>query len=60
MNETTYRNYTISVGVTERRDGETVTEACIFQGYTPIHSIYTFVGQDALALEKARAFIDTL
>lgn len=58
MTEQTYRNHTISIGATERRDGSVVTEACISVNYQPLHSIYTFLGQDALALELAQRWVD--
>lgn len=56
--QTTYRNYTINIGATERRDGSMATEACISVDYQPLHSLFVFLGQDALALEKAQAWID--
>lgn len=56
--QTTYRNYQISVGTTERRDGSIVTEACIALDYQPLHSIFTYYGQEALALEQAQRWID--
>lgn len=56
--EITYRTYTISIGATEQRDGEMATEACIFQGYQPIHSLFTYIGQEALALELAQRWVD--
>lgn len=59
MSETTYRNYTISIGATERRDGSIVTEACISVNYQPLHSIFTIaINQDALALELALRWVD--
>lgn len=56
--ETNYRGYQISVGATERRNGEMATEACIFQGYQPVHSLFAYIGQNTLALELAQQWID--